>query len=134
MRKHTILSSLALSLALIGGVTTVAVTQAPEAAAQAQSAKSIVDAAKARQVIGETRGGYLDIAGDATQAEINAMNEINIGRKSLYTKLARERNEQLDVVATLTGEKQIEKTPPGQMVKGADGVWVMKGSGQPTGN
>ena len=99
---------------------------AQPAAAQAQSAKSIVDVAKSRGVIGETTSGYLAVIGNETAAERNAMNEINIGRKALYTRKARDENLQVDVVAAIFGEKQIAKTPSGQKFMTANGAWSVK--------
>jgi len=79
------------------------------ALAQSQSAKVIVDTAKERGTIGETPAGYLAIVGGETAAERNAMNEINIKRKALYTRKARAENLQVEVVAAIFGEKQILK-------------------------
>ena len=86
--KTKILTGLSAVALLAGGVVTVTTLGASEPAyAQTQSAKSIVDAAKARGTIGETPAGYLAVVGGETAAERNAMNEINIGRKALYTCL-----------------------------------------------
>lgn len=98
----------------------------PEAAAQS-SAKATVDSAIDRGLIGETAGGYLAlVSGSASQDVVNAMNEINIGRKSLYTRLAREQNVAVEVVAALTGEKQIAKAAPGSKYMNSGGQWVTK--------
>lgn len=95
--------------------------------AQAQSdAKSIVDAAKNRGEIGEQIDGYLGVVSSASPAVRAAMDEINIGRKAVYTRLAREQNVRVEVVARLTGEKQIAKATTGQYVLGDDGRWTQK--------
>jgi len=124
--KTKILSSFAALALLAGGAVILDATGENTATAQAQSAKAVVDAAKARGTIGETASGYLAVSGNATAAETNAMNEINIGRKSVYTRLARKNNEQVDIVAAVTGLKQIEKAPAGQKVMGTDGAWKTK--------
>lgn len=125
--KTKILTSLS-ALALIGGgvvaITAIGVSQ--PAAAQTQSAKSVVDSAKNRGTIGETPAGYLAIVGGETAAERNAMNEINIGRKALYTRKARKENLQVEVVAAVFGEKQILKATRGQKVMAANGTWKTK--------
>ena len=106
--KTKILTGLSAVALLAGGVVTVTTLGASEPAyAQTQSAKSVVDAAKARGTIGETPAGYLAVVGGETAAERNAMNEINIGRKALYTRKARDENLQVEVVAAIFGEKQI---------------------------
>jgi uncharacterized protein YdbL (DUF1318 family) len=98
------------------------------AQAQSQSAKSIVDSAKSAGKIGETAAGYLDaVNGQSLDAATKAaMNEINIARKSLYTRLANEQNVKTEVVATLTGEKQIAKARPGEYVLKSTGTWSQK--------
>jgi len=125
--KTKVLTSLS-ALALLGGgfiaVTTLGISQ--PAIAQTQSAKSVVDAAKDRGTIGETPAGYLAIVGGETAAERNAMNEINIGRKALYTRKARDENLQVEVVAAIFGEKQILKAAPGQKVMNPNGSWRKK--------
>ena len=125
--KTKILTGLSAVALLAGGVVTVTTLGASEPAyAQTQSAKSVVDAAKARGTIGETPAGYLAVVGGETAAERNAMNEINIGRKALYTRKARDENLQVEVVAAIFGEKQILKAPRGQKVMGANGAWQTK--------
>jgi uncharacterized protein YdbL (DUF1318 family) len=111
---------------LSGAAITVMAVNPP--AAHAQSAKAIVDSALAGGVIGETISGYLAPVGGAvvSQGVRNAMNEINIGRKSAYTRLAREQNLSVEVVAALTGEKQIAKAPRGHKILDRSGVWKTK--------
>ena len=108
----------ALSL-LVGG--SVLMTSAGETAAHAQTstAKATVDSAKARGEIGEQINGYLGVVDGASPSSAvrNAMAEINIARKSVYTRLATQQNVQIDVVAQITGEKQIKKAASGHFVK-----------------
>lgn len=126
--KNTIFTAIS-AIALIAGGTLVASTfGATDATAQAQSSKAIINAAKAKGVIGETAAGYLAEtgSGSVSAAERAAMNEVNIGRKSVYTRLARDQNVQIEVVAAITGEKQLSKAKPGEKVMNASGVWVTK--------
>lgn len=126
--KKTIFSALTAVALLTGGTFAVASAGGPSATAQAQSAKSIIQGAKARGVIGETVAGYLSKTGQGSlsAAERAAMNEINIGRKSIYTKKARAENLQVEVVAAVFGEKQIAKARPGHKVMDASGSWRTK--------
>lgn len=125
--KTKILTSFS-ALAILGAsvitVTTLGVSET--ATAQAQSAKAIVDAAKARGTIGETPSGYLASVGGESAAERNAMNEINIGRKAVYTRKARAENLQVEVVAAIFGEKQVLKASRGHKVMNASGAWQTK--------
>lgn len=126
MKPKTIFLS-GLAFAVIGATAvTVMNTVAPQtAAAQTSSAKMIVDQAIRDGKVGETASGYLAlVTGGADQKVINAMNEVNIGRKSVYTKLARAQNVQVEVVAAVTGEKQIARSPRGSKVLTAQGMWI----------
>jgi len=125
--KTKILTSLSAVALLAGGLTAITLLGTSEPAlAQTQSAKTIVDAAKARGTVGETPAGYLAIVGDETAAERNAMNEINIKRKALYTRKARAENLQVEVVAAIFGEKQIIKASPGHKIMSSNGAWQTK--------
>lgn len=106
------------AFAILGGAAILTTGSAAPAFAQASSAKAVVEQAKNSGKIGETISGYLDVVPGASlsSAEQNAMNEINIGRKSVYTRLAREQNVSVEVVAALTGEKQIAKQRSGKVM------------------
>lgn len=117
------------ALALLSG-SAVLLTSAGENAAYAQtsSAKATVDAAIKRGEIGEQINGYLGIVDgkSPSNAVRNAMSEINIARKAVYTEAARGGAESAAVYAQLTGEKQINKASQGSYVKDATGVWKKK--------
>lgn len=117
------------ALALLSG-SAVWLTSTGENVAHAQisSAKATVDAAIARGEIGEQINGYLGIVdGQSPSAAVrNAMSEINIARKAVYTEAASGGAEPASVYAQLTGEKQIKKAAAGTYVKDASGVWKKK--------
>jgi uncharacterized protein YdbL (DUF1318 family) len=119
------ISALAL---LAGGTVAIATFGGTDATAQAQSAKSIITKAKAEGTIGETIAGYLAEtgSGSVSAAQRAAMNEINIGRKSIYTKKARAENLQVEVVASVFGEKQLSKAKPGEKIMDSSGSWRTK--------
>ncbi|HHL43485.1 MAG TPA: DUF1318 domain-containing protein [Hellea balneolensis] len=95
--------------------------------AQTMTAKQIVDAAKAQGLVGETIAGYLAVVNGSASAEIQAaVNEINIRRKSVYTKMAREQGVQVAEAARVVGEKLIAKAKPGEKVMLENGVWTTK--------
>jgi len=126
--KKTVFTAIS-ALALLAGGTLVAATfGSTEATAQAQSAKSIITNAKSKGVIGETVAGYLAETGSGSlsAAERAAMNEINIGRKSIYTKKARAENLQVEVVAAVFGEKQLAKAKSGEKIMDSSGAWRTK--------
>ncbi len=92
----------------------------------AQDAKSIVDDAKSRCVIGEVVNGYLDEVRGATATEKAAMEEINIKRRAVYANLAREQGVALDEVARVTGEKLVARVQEGECFKDDSGEWKSK--------
>lgn len=123
MKKLIVGGMTALTL-LAAGTATYSVMHATPA--YAANAKAVVDQAIAAGRIGETIGGYLDAVGAINDAERRAMNEINIGRKSVYTGLAQEKGVSVDVIARLSGEKQLEKAAPGSMIMTENGQWSKK--------
>lgn len=124
MKKFTLGAMSALAM-LTGGVVLNTVVNVPTAQAQS-SDKAVVDAAIAAGRIGETIGGYLAAVGTLSDDERRAMNSINIGRKSVYTSLAQKQGQSVDVVARLTGEKQIDKAAPGTKIMTESGQWSTK--------
>ncbi len=124
MSKKAIFTALFSALALTGTVASFSLMSAAPAVAQASEAKAIVDNAKSQGLIGETAGGYLAVIASAPRDVVNAMNEINIRRKSLYTKLARQQNIQIDVVAAVTAEKIKDKAQSGEKFLDKEGNWI----------
>lgn len=96
--------------------------------AQTSSTKATVDAAKDRGEIGEQIDGYLGIVDDASPSAAvkNAMNEINIARKAVYTQASTGSGQPAAVFAQLTGEKQIKKAAIGHYVRDSSRVWKRK--------
>lgn len=129
MMKKFMKPALALWVATASlGLTAIVTTTltAPMASAQS-STKATVDQAIREGLVGETAAGYLALlTRNAPQNVVNAVNEINIGRKSVYTRLARDQGVAVEVVAALTGEKLIANSPRGSSVMGKDGRWIKK--------
>ncbi len=114
------------ALTLLGaGAITLNVSGENVASASA-AAKATVDAAKARGEVGEKITGYLEIVKNPSPGVQAAVNEINIARKALYTRLARQQGVDPDVVAQLAGEKQIANAARGEFIMGADGRWTQR--------
>lgn len=125
-RAEKIMSAVFATSLVIGGIALSPAISAP-AFAQTASAKSIVDNAKAKGLVGERIDGYLGLVMGSVSPEVqSAVNEINIRRKSLFTKLAREQGVEIAVISRLTGEKLIAKTRAGEKTMGDDGVWRTK--------
>jgi len=124
----TLIGGLAAAALLAGGAIAFNTSGNNVAQAQISTAKATVDSAIARGEIGEQIDGYLGVVDGASPSAsvINAMSEINIARKSVYTEAASNSGQPASVFAQLTGEKQIKKSAPGTYVKDATGVWKKK--------
>jgi len=123
MKKLMIGGMAALTLLAAGTASYSVLNAAP---AYAASAKSVVDQGIAAGRIGERIDGYLAAVGNVSDAERRAMNEINIGRKSVYTDLAEKKGVSVEVIGRLSGEKQIAKAAPGAMIMDDSGQWKKK--------
>lgn len=124
----TLLGGFAALSLLASGSLVMSATGSNAAYAQTSSVKATVDSAKSRGEIGEKINGYLGVVNGASPSAAvkNAMSEINIARKSVYSRLAAQQNVAIDVVAQITGEKQIKKAASGHFIKDATGAWKRK--------
>ena len=124
MMKKLMIGGMAALTLLAAGTASYSVLSATPA--YAASAKSVVDQGIAAGRIGERIDGYLAAVGNVSDAERRAMNEINIGRKSVYTNLAEKKGVSVEVIGRLSGEKQIAKAAPGAMIMDDSGQWKKK--------
>ena len=99
---------------------------ATPAFADLASDKAAVDAAKAAGTVGEQADGYLGIVSSADATVTAAVNEINAGRRSVYTQTASKSGVSPDAAGQATGAQLIAKTPPGQFIKPIGGAWTKK--------
>jgi len=88
--------------------------------------KVAVDAAKAAGKVGEQADGYLGIVGGADAATSTAVDDINAGRRAVYTQTAAKSGVSPDAAGQATGAQLIAKTPPGQFIKPIGGSWTKK--------
>ncbi len=123
--KRLMIASLSAAFLLGGGAVALHHTGDNVAHARAD-AKSTVDAAKARGEVGERIDGYLGVVSTASADVRAAVDEINIGRKTVYRNLARDQNVEIKVVARLTGEKLVAQASRGQYVMTDSGSWSKK--------
>jgi len=99
---------------------------ATPAFADLASDKAAVDAAKAAGTVGEQADGYLGIVSNADAAVTAAVNEINAGRRQVYTQTATKSGVTPDAAGQATGAQLIAKTPAGQYIKPLGGAWTKK--------
>ncbi|MEO0907431.1 MAG: YdbL family protein [Pseudomonadota bacterium] len=80
-------------------------------------------AARANGTVGEQTDGYLGIVGAETPQLRDLVNNINIRRRAVYTRQAREHNATLNEYATTAGCAAIARTSPGEKYQAPDGSW-----------
>lgn len=113
-----------LAALLIAGLALVSVS-VPAFAGQA------LDTARANCQIGEQIDGYLGVVPGATPSVVAVaeMEEINVRRRAVYAQVARENGQPLDLVARLTGERQVDKASDAGECYEDDGGWKRQGEG-----
>ncbi len=88
-----------------------------------------IDNAIKSGIIGEQANGYLGFVRPANAAQIELqrqINEVNVRRRAVYTKVASDTNETIDRVALLQAYRQITKSNIGDYYKDTAGVWCAK--------
>ena len=112
--------------ALATGAMTLAAALFLFAAVPDARAEDLADA-KAAGWLGERPDGYLGVvSANAPPAVVQLAGEINAKRKLKYAEIAQKNGTAVDAVAALMGAKQIERTPAGEYVMGADERWLKK--------
>ena len=97
------------------------------AAPIASAADPEIEAATSAGIVGVRVDGYLGLVkGSADPAIQRKVNEINVKRRALYERLARETGTTVEAVGIVTGEKQIAKARAGTYYMDANGQWVQK--------
>lgn len=88
-----------------------------------------LDAAKEGGLVGETPSGYLEATAATPSAEVASLvKEVNKKRLAEYTRISKEGGPSLTLkqVETLAGNKAIQLTKPGNLIKTQDGKWEKK--------
>jgi len=99
---------------------------ASPAFADLASDKAAVDAAKVAGKVGEQADGYLGIVGGADAGLSSAVDNINAGRRTVYSQTAAKSGVTPDAAGQATGAQLIAKTPSGQYIKPLGGAWTKK--------
>jgi hypothetical protein len=88
--------------------------------------KVTVDTAKAAGKVGEQADGYLGIVAGADGTITAAVNDINAGRREVYTQTATKSGVTPDAAGQATGAQLIAKVPAGQFFKPLGGAWTKR--------
>ena len=88
-------------------------------------------AARAAGLIGEKPDGYLGIVGEETPELRRIVNSINIQRRTIYVRDAKESRATLEAYAITVGCDAISRTVPGEKYKAPDGSWRTRTNAPP---
>ena len=100
-------------------------------AAQAQRDPAYQQA-RTQGLIGEKPDGYLGFVGAPSAAIRALVDDLNIKRKSAYTKSATDAGSTVEQFAFTTGCRLILQTAPGEKYQTPGGQWVTRDNGPPT--
>ena len=123
-----VLAAVILTLAPVSaGLAVSAVTTSP-AKADIASAKTLIDSAKLRGLVGEQGDGFLGfVQGSAPDPDLQAaIDEINAGRAAVYRETAAKTGVAPDAAGQAVATRLINKMPIGQFYRPLDGDWTRK--------
>lgn len=126
--KKTPLFKALLTAAVLGsaGLVMGAVVIAP-AFADIASSKALVDAAKAKGIVGEQSNGYLGFVTSGDTALKAAVDEINAGRRDVFAQAAAKNGVSVEVAGQAAFSASIQpRVKSGEYYQDASGGWVKK--------
>lgn len=115
------------ALAVIGGLALTAVVAVP-AVAQRDPA---YEQARSSGAIGEKPDGYLGFVSSPSTSIKKLVDDINIKRKSAYTRKAQETNSTVEQFAFTSGCNLIMRTVSGEKYQTPNGTWNTRDSSAP---
>lgn len=115
----------AFALAAVLG-TALSILPMSAAFAQSSEAKAMVDAAKAKGIVGEQGDGYIGFVTAADPALQAAVGQINAGRMGVYQNTAASTGVTTEAAGEATAQMLFQRMPPGQYYKPLGGGWIQK--------
>jgi uncharacterized protein YdbL (DUF1318 family) len=120
-RRMKLLIAAGIGVAVVASGTAYAFVQADAAASLRASGE-----------VGEQADGYLGLVGSASAAVRAQMDQVNIQRRSAYTRLAAQRGATIEEVAVSTAcQLFATRVGPGQYYRLPDGVWRRRNGSEP---
>lgn len=90
-------------------------------------AQMTLEQARRDGFVGERIDGYVGLVTQSAPAEVHAMvDQINAERRAEYERIAAQEGREVQVIAQVAGQRQIDRMPIGVYVMGADGRWRRK--------
>ncbi len=77
-------------------------------------------------LVGDQADGYLGVVQGGNGALQKSVDEINIGRREEYARIAGQQGTSPDAVGAIFGEKLWQQTGSGEYFRGANGAWLKK--------
>jgi len=114
------------NIVLLPGAAFAALLLAAPVHADIAQAKAVVDAAKAKGVIGEQADGFLGVVRGSDAAVVRAVAEINAGRAEAYREAGAKAGTSAEVAGAAAAQQLFARTPPGRYIKPAGGDWTRK--------
>ncbi len=106
---------------------TIAFVASPALAADLAHDKAIIDAAKAKGIVGELGDGFLGyVTGSADAATTAAVTEINAARAETYRQTAAKTGVTAEVAGQAVAVQLQARMPAGQYFRPLGGSWVQK--------
>jgi uncharacterized protein YdbL (DUF1318 family) len=119
--------ALALGAAIIGAPLALCASVSPAFAADLAQDKSVVDAAKAKGIVGEQGDGYLGfVKGSADAGTSAAVAEINAARADTYRQTAAKTGVSPEAAGQAVAIQLQARLAAGQYFKPLGGSWVQK--------
>lgn len=128
MKTTSFTKAIAAAMLMGAATLTAAVVVAAPAYADIAASKALVDAAKAKGVVGEQNNGFLGFVTSSSDAALKAaVDEINGGRRDVYAQAAAKNSVSADAAGISAFTNVIlPKLAAGSYYQDGSGTWVKK--------
>ncbi len=128
MKKTPLFKAALAALVLGGSVIAATAVMTTPASADVAASKALVDAAKAKGVVGEANTGYLAFVSASSDAVLKAaVEEINAGRHDVFAQAAAKNGVSVEVAGVAAYSASIlPKLKTGEYYQDGSGKWVQK--------
>jgi uncharacterized protein YdbL (DUF1318 family) len=128
MKTTSFTKAIAAAMLMGAATLTAAVVVAAPAYADIAASKALVDAAKAKGVVGEQNNGFLGFVTSSSDAGLKAaVDEINAGRRDVYAQAAAKNSVSADAAGISAFTNVIlPKLAAGSYYQDGSGTWVKK--------
>ncbi len=128
MKNASVIKAALAAVLLTGSVAGIAAVSVAPAYADIASSKALVDAAKAKGIVGEQSDGYLGFVKASSDAALKAaVAEINAGRHNVFAQAAAKNSVSIEAAGqSAFVNAVVPKLQPGEYYQNGAGNWVQK--------